>query len=106
MIRRFLALLLSIALMPFAIPSGAYGGLAGRRHGTAAERSTSHGPIASLTESMTVRGGPARSSLRQENARPPAVGRRMFLPGDRSSRGASHPGRALLQGAALVPLRV
>jgi hypothetical protein len=106
MIRRLLALLLAIALLPLAIPTGSGGSLGSRRHGTTAERSTSHGPVASLSESLLRSSAPARTSLRHESALPHAPGRRLPIVGEQSSSRHTHSARSLREGAALIPLRI
>ena len=106
MIRRLLTLVLALALLPIAVPRGATGSRVGRRHGTTAERFTSHGPVALFTESLFERSARDGSARRHKMSFAVVTGRRVLLFGEPASRRQSNAARSLLQGAALVPLRI
>ena len=106
MLRRLMTLVLALALLPLSVPQGATGSFVGRRHGTTAERHTAHSPVALLTESLRESSARAASARRHKAPLPVETGRSVMQFGDRPSRRQSSTTRWLLQGAALVPLRI
>lgn len=106
MIRRLVVLLLAITLLPLMLPNSSFSSLAARRHGATADRPTSHGPIASLTESLVGRAAPVRLAQRDHAAVLGAVGRHPALIDTLASRRGSASSRTLHHGSALIPLRI
>jgi hypothetical protein len=105
-VRRLLVLLLALALMPIAPPPGARVGAGGSANGRTAERSTSHGPLASITESLVTHMAPFRGSSRVTAAATASMAG-VAVRVERA-RTLSGPDRIALmrQGSASVPLRL